>query len=65
MDKSYYKHKLHKGVYIPPQKKYLYQKMNVDHCPRWLLDEIKWFQFQGILEHADFHAKGNNILLHQ
>ena len=36
--------------------------MNVDHWPKWLLNEIEWFQLKGNLEHADFHAKGNNIL---
>ena len=35
--------------------------MNVEHWLIWLLNEIEWFQFQGIFEHAKFHAKGNNI----
>ena len=36
--------------------------MNLDHQPKCLLNEIEWFQLKGNLEHAAFHAKGNNIL---
>ena len=35
---------------------------NEDNCPKQLLDEIGWYQFQGIFEHADFNAKGKKIL---
>ena len=38
--------------------------MNVDHWTKWLLKEIEWFQFEGILEHTYFHAKGANIIFH-
>ena len=55
-DLTYDKHDL--GVYIPPEKSKLY------HRPRWLLNEIEWFQYQGILEHTAFHAKGDNIIFH-
>ena len=38
--------------------------MNVDHWMRWLHNEIEWFQFEVILEHESFNAKGDNILFH-
>ena len=38
--------------------------MNVDHWTKWILNEIELLQFEGILEHTCFHAKGDNILLH-
>ena len=38
--------------------------MNEDHCMKQILDEVMRFHFQGILEHAAFHAKGENIFLH-
>ena len=38
--------------------------MNVEYCPKWLIIEIEWFQFEGILEHADFHKKCGNIIFH-
>ena len=53
------------GVYITSEKGELYQIMNVDHWPRCIIDEIEWFEFQGILEHTAFHAKGYDTLLHK
>ena len=50
------------GVYIHSENSELSQNMNVDHWTRWLINEIDWFQFQGILEHEKFHAKGNNTI---
>ena len=38
--------------------------MNEDYFMKWLLDEIEWFHFQEILEHTDFYAKVEKILLH-
>ena len=38
--------------------------MNVDNFPKWLLNNIVWFQFEGIKEQSDFHAQGNNIIFH-
>ena len=61
MDNESYDDKLHKGIYIPPENRELDISTNVDHWPGWILDEIEWFQFQGILEHTDFHAKGDKI----
>ena len=50
-------------VYIPHEKRDLDQSMNIDYWPRCLLDIIEWFKFQDILEHTDFHAKGDNIFI--
>ena len=48
MDKADYENKLYKGVYIPFENRELYQIMNVDYWPIWILDQIEWFQFQDI-----------------
>ena len=48
MDKSSYKDKHDLGVYIPSVKSKLSQIMNVDDWPKWILNEIEWFQFKGI-----------------
>ena len=53
------------GVYIPSENSELALSMNVYHWPRWIIIEIEWFQFQGILEHTNFHAKGDNIIFIQ
>ena len=62
MDKADYEEKKHLGVYIPSENRELTQIINVDYWTRWILNEIEWFQFKGILEHTDFHAKGDNII---
>ena len=49
-------------VYIPYVKSDLDWIINVDHWPKLLLNEIEWIQFEGILEHVAFHAKGDNII---
>ena len=64
MDKSAYKQKHHKGVYLSSENRELYRSMNGYHFPKWILDEMMWFYFRDILEHADFHAKGNRIIIH-
>ena len=43
------------------KKSELAQSINVDHWLILILNGIEWFQFQGILEHADFHAKGDSV----
>ena len=50
------------GIYIPSENIEVAISMNVDHWPKYLINEIEWFLFQIILGHADFHAKGRNIL---
>ena len=49
---------------MPSEKIELSQIINVDHLSIWILNEIEWFQLEGILEHAVFHAKGNSIIFH-
>ena len=49
-------------VYIPLEERKLGLSINIDHWPIWIRNEIEWFQFDGILVHIDFHAKGDNIL---
>ena len=46
------------GVYVPSVNIELAQSMNADHWPKCVLIEIYWFQFEEILEHTYFHAKG-------
>ena len=62
MDKADYEDKHDLGVYMPSEKSELDRSMNVDHWLIWILNEIEWLQFQGIFEHADFRAKGDNII---
>ena len=37
---------------------------NIENWPRLVLNEIETFQFQVILEHAAFNAKGDNVIFH-
>ena len=64
MDNPYYEDEQDMGVYIPSVKSELAWSMNLDYCPRWLLNEIDWLQFEGFLEHTYFHAKGDSIPFH-
>ena len=64
MNKEAYEYNHDLVVYIPSVNSELSRRMNIDHWPKWLLHEILWFQFEGILEHTDFHARGNNIIFH-
>ena len=48
MDKAYYEDN-HFGVHIISVERELAQSMNVDHWPKWLLNEIEWFQLEGNL----------------
>ena len=57
IEKGDYEYKIHKGVEIPAENRELDRSMNVDHFPRWLMNEIECLQFQGILEHTAFHAR--------
>ena len=59
MDKAEYEENQDSSVYIPYDKRELAQIINIDHWPKGLINEIEWFQFEGILEHADFHTKGD------
>ena len=60
MYKAAYKDKHDMDVYLPSEKRQLARSMNVDHWKKWILKEIKWFEFQGNLEHVVFHTKGDN-----
>ena len=62
MEKAANEDKHDLGVYIHSEKSELAQNVNVDHWTILLLNEIEWFQFQGIFEQAAFHARGNKIL---
>ena len=64
MERSSCEEKRDSCFYIPSKTSKFSQTMNADHWPKWLLNEIEWFQFQGILEHAAFHENGDNILFH-
>ena len=59
-----YKYNCGMGVYVPSVKSELAQIINADYWPKWLIKDIEWFQFDVILKHAAFHARGPNIILH-
>ena len=61
MYKADYKDKHDLGVYIPSLKRKSAWSMNVYHWPKWLINEIEWFQLKVILEHAAFNARDNNM----
>ena len=62
MDQADYEEKQNSVVYIPSENISLPWIISVDYWSRCLLTKTEWFQFQGILEHAAFHSKGDKIL---
>ena len=62
MNKVAYKDNNDLGVHITFLNNTISQIMNVDHWPKCITNEIEWFQFKEILEHTDFHAKGDYII---
>ena len=49
MENEAYERKKYLGVYIPSEEREFYQSINVDYWKMWILNDIDWFQFQGIL----------------
>ena len=63
-EKACYEYKPHKGVCLNDLNIELDRITNGDYWTKRILEEIMWFYFQGILEHASYYSKRKKRLLH-